>query len=103
MDAKLPLHTVGDLLQFKTKRETPPTPEPKRSQWLSPPPRQCDLCHSPITDVFVDGKTRSGPWGALCPRCHRAHGLGLGTGRGQKYKLTRDNETGKVYWIKVAG
>ena len=35
----------------------------------------------------IDGKTKMGPWGILCPRCHKNHGCGLGLGKGQKYEL----------------
>lgn len=66
-------------------------PESK-GHWLSPAPVSCDLCSTPLTLTaghthFVDGKTRFGPWAAMCVNCHAANGVGLGTGRGQKYSL----------------
>lgn len=52
-------------------------------KWMGSVPRECDVCHSPITTVFVDGKG--------------THGVGLGVGRGQRYELV-NNE-----WVKTAG
>lgn len=66
--------------------------------WAGDPPSKCDLCSHPITKVFVDGKTRLGPWGNLCPSCHTGYGAGLGTGRGQRYERTASGE-----WVKTAG
>jgi hypothetical protein len=40
----------------------------------------CDLCGK---DAVVDGKTRRGPWGYLCPLHFYELGTGLGEGRGQ--------------------
>ena len=62
------------------------------------PPTNCDACARPITRAFIDGATRIGPWGNLCPVCHDMYGRGLGTGKGQKYERADD---GKFY--KVAG
>lgn len=45
----------------------------------------CDICCKPITESFVDGKTRMGPWAKMCHRCVMTHGVGLGLGRGQRY------------------
>ena len=59
---------------------------------------KCDLCHAPIQKAFIDGKTKSGPWACMCPKCHHEHGVGLGTGRGQKYERSARNE-----WPKVEG
>lgn len=60
-----------------------------------PAPEQCDICHGPIDEWFVDGKTRFGPWGDMCKQCFGMYGIGLGTGKGQKY----DARTGE----KIAG
>ena len=48
---------------------------------------KCDICHKeiPKDSVYIDGKTRMGPWATMCKRCHRIAGVGLGTGRGQQY------------------
>jgi hypothetical protein len=54
-------------------------------RWLSPR-EACDLCHIDISDKpFVDGKLVGGPWALMCEACHRQFGIGLGTGRGQRY------------------
>lgn len=56
--------------------------------WYGDPPEKCDTCESPITDEFVDGRTAGGVWACMCKRCHGMFGHGLGTGKGQRYKLT---------------
>lgn len=68
------------------------------AKWMGSPPTKCDLCGRPFDKFFVDGKTRMGPWGMLCTGCHASHGIGLGTGKGQRYKRTASDE-----WTKVAG
>ena len=57
---------------------------------------RCDLCGCEITDALVDGATRMGPWAVMCPKCHKIHGIGLGTGRGQMYKRDADGDFVKV-------
>ena len=61
-------------------------------------PTTCNICDAPITDRFVDGATRQGPWAIMCMPCVEQHGRGLGTGHGQAYSKTPDSQ-----WIKVAG
>lgn len=61
--------------------------ENKQVVWCGSKPETCDVCFEPITDSFIDGKTIHGPWGNMCPRCHKKIGVGLGTGRGQLYQL----------------
>lgn len=54
---------------------------------------------SPIKDVFIDGKTRGGPWAIMSPNSWRARGCGrLGNGSGQKYKKQPDGR-----WMKIEG
>lgn len=56
----------------------------------------CDFCHKVISDgTYVDGATTIGPWANMCEGCYRLYGVGLGTGRGQRY----DAKTG----VKVEG
>ena len=57
----------------------------------------CDFCHKEITGALYDGKTCFGPWATMCPACWAENGVGLGTGRGQKYEM----HDGKL--IKVEG
>ena len=54
-------------------------------QWMSPIPTECDICYAKIGDIFYDAKTIYGPWGCLCEKCFKLHGVGLGIGLGQKY------------------
>lgn len=65
--------------------------------WLGAAPETCDLCQGKIRGVFIDGQVQGGGWANLCPDCHRRFGVGLGTGRGQKY---RHEDTD---WVKVEG
>jgi hypothetical protein len=60
-------------------------------------PSYCSHCSSEFDDTMFDAKTVFGYWGNLCRPCFEEFGVGLGTGRGQEYKL---NE-GK--WVKVNG
>lgn len=67
--------------------------------WLGPAPQACDICERPLRAVFVDGKTRGGPWAIMCPGCRVDHGPAeLGTGRGQKFERKPGGP-----WVKVAG
>ncbi len=58
--------------------------------WVGTPPATCDLCPASLTATFVDGKTQRGSWANMCLRCHKIHGVGLGTGRGQRYVRSGD-------------
>lgn len=66
--------------------------------WTGKPPAKCDVYGTPITDTFIDGATRMGPWANMHPDTHADVGLGLGTGRGQKYQRQLDGR-----WMKVEG
>jgi hypothetical protein len=46
---------------------------------------KCDICGCECKKELIDGATREGPWAVMCPKCHRIHGCGLGSGVGQKY------------------
>lgn len=53
--------------------------------WYGSKP-ECQICgNDNPTPEFVDGRTRMGPWALMCLSCHKTHGVGLGTGKGQKY------------------
>jgi hypothetical protein len=65
-------------------------------RWIGPAPTDCDICHRQIKKIFVDGATRQGPWGNMCLPCHSAFGVGLGTGKGQRYELQRDGRWAKM-------
>lgn len=45
----------------------------------------CDVCRA--KPAAYDAKTKSGPWGNLCEDCYKEHGIGLGTGLGQRLIL----------------
>jgi hypothetical protein len=53
----------------------------------------------PITNEFIDGKTKMGPWATMSPASWKRYGIGaLGTGFGQRYKKQDDGR-----WLKVQG
>ena len=53
--------------------------------WLGSDPSKCDICHKKGLRQFYDAKTKMGPWGILCKKCFKTHGVGLGMGLGQYY------------------
>ena len=73
----------------------------KLDKWHGSIPTNCDLCGGKIENEFINGKTIYGPWGILCPRCHKAAGVGLGLGLGQRYMLT--NVNGKDVFLCIGG
>jgi hypothetical protein len=64
--------------------------------WCGTPPKACDICQTPITEEFVDGATRFGPWAKMCPPCHRRNGRVPGTGAGQRYEKVPGGRFKKV-------
>jgi hypothetical protein len=64
--------------------------------WMGSPPVNCDICHKPFGDSFTDGATTMGPWGNMCSSCFTKFGVGLGTGRGQRYEKQKDGR-----WLKT--
>ncbi len=48
--------------------------------------KRCDICGCLVIGKYIDGKTRMGPWADMCLDCHKANGVGLGTGKGQVIK-----------------
>lgn len=79
--------------------EDPTDPPPRRVVWCGEPPTRCDVTGEPIVGQFIDGRVRhAGQWAIMSPRTHARFGCGLGTGRGQRYKLQPDG-----VWLKVEG
>lgn len=72
---------------------------PMKKKWMGRPPGECQLCHLPLGDKFVDGRLSfpSGPWAIMCVDCFKERGAGLGTGVGQKYEREGDE------FVKTAG
>jgi hypothetical protein len=58
-------------------------------KWLSPIPKECQICKHKFTehDVFIDGKSTQyfGQWALMCENCWNKTGYKLGFGYGQKY------------------
>jgi hypothetical protein len=66
--------------------------------WLSPVGAKDDF-EQAITDTFIDGKTKRGPWATMSPASWKKNGVGkLGTGYGQKYEKQKDGK-----WLKIEG
>ena len=66
--------------------------------WVGSVP-QTDDFKDTITDEFIDGITKYGPWAMMTPASHAVNGVPeLGLGRGQRYKKQPDGK-----WLKVEG
>lgn len=62
-------------------------------------PVQCDLNRKhELKTTMYDAKSIYGPWGTMCAECFPRYGIGLGTGKGQKYEKQEDGK-----WKKVEG
>lgn len=71
--------------------------EMRTKVWFGDVPEEDHWGHA-ITKEFVDGKTKMGPWAFMAPQSFRLFGVGLGTGRGQRYQKQEDGQ-----WVKVEG
>ena len=47
----------------------------------------CAFCEKELIKERIDGRTVYGPWADMCSTCHRTHGCGFGTGRGQRFDI----------------
>lgn len=74
-------------------------------QIAADPPETCDLCSVNLTNaaLFVDGQIADGRWSFMCMTCYGTHGVGIGWGVGQLYRLMPENETGERNWVSIAG
>ncbi len=50
---------------------------------------KCDFCYG---QGYVDGQTVYGRWGIMCKVHFAMHGVGLGTGKGQRLVLKTEEE-----------
>lgn len=72
--------------------------EAAEKYWMGTVPSKDDFGDT-ITDEFIDGKTKFGPWATMSPKSFKTNGTGkLGNGLGQKYKKQEDGK-----WLKVEG
>jgi hypothetical protein len=70
--------------------------------YIGSPPKNCDLCNAPISNVFVDGVVQINQkqiWANVCKTCHLAYGKGLGTGLGQEWWI----DIGTNNFVKIEG
>lgn len=65
--------------------------------WIGEVPMYDDF-DLPIGKTFIDGRTKSGPWAIMQPKSFAKYGVGLGTGKGQKYEKQPDGK-----WLKIEG
>jgi hypothetical protein len=62
--------------------------------------KSCNICGRAPLDLYIDGRTRFGTaWANMCNICFTHNGVGLGLGKGQKYRWDEGNEG----YRKVAG
>lgn len=66
-------------------------------KWLDKVPATDDFGRV-ILREFIDGQTKLGKWALMTPESYEEHGVGLGKGKGQHYKLNKRGD-----WVKVAG
>jgi hypothetical protein len=72
-------------------------------------PERCDICETPFgkgrgkTDVAIDGATIHGSWAWMCPTCFASYGIGIGLGKGQKYRSMYNAKICRSQWVKTAG
>lgn len=66
----------------------PDKPEEKIKKWYGD--TKCDFCHRDCGKTLYDGMTGMGPWAVMCEPCFHEYGVGLGLGKGQKYKKVGD-------------
>ena len=59
--------------------------------------RKCEICGKEITGGrLYDAKTKYGCWATMCNDCYIRNGVGVGTGKGQRYELNADGEFEKT-------
>jgi hypothetical protein len=71
---------------------------PEKRYWMGSTIGPKDDFGSLIENEFIDGRTRQGSWAIMSPASYLMKGMGLGLGRGQRYKKQEDGR-----WLKVEG
>ena len=69
-----------------------------QERYWSGPVKLHDDFGVPIVGTFIDGRTKQGPWAIMTLTSFKQHGVGLGTGLGQKYQIQEDRR-----WLKIEG
>lgn len=69
------------------------------------PPKSCQVCgtafgeNNDVFDAYFGSlEHRYEGWGWIDEACHKKYGVGLGTGKGQRFKL--DTGDGKYYKVE---
>lgn len=94
--AKLSMTKFHKRVIRKLSKTSPESVEPVKKYWVGEVPKTDDF-NREITDEFIDGKTNYGTWGLMNPETFKYQGIGLGVGKGQRYKKTPEG------WLKVEG
>ena len=58
----------------------------------------CNICKKHIRSGshMYDAKVKGGGWAYMCTECFRKLGVGLGTGKGQKYRVGKGESLTKL-------
>jgi len=66
---------------------------------------ECDIHKYELNTTGVtahyDGKTVKGPWAYMCEGCFTSHGIGLGTGRGQRLYVEGEDMNDKTVRVLI--
>jgi hypothetical protein len=91
--------TIGEMFDASSQEEHPDTVS--RGEYFTDPPKACDICGRSFAEekYLLDAQiAHSGrAWAFMCEGCFAKHAIGLGLGRGQRYRATSDG------WLLVAG
>lgn len=91
----IPRHEAVEAIQERRSIHHKKKYQAEKKVWLGYVPKMDDF-GSIIQDEFVDGKTKMGPWATMSPESYKQHGVGLGTGKGQRYKKSESGDFEKT-------
>lgn len=67
--------------------------------WIGEIPTNCPICGSKMRHTMVDARIKGQTgWALIDLKCHAAHGVGVGLGKGQVYEKQADGR-----WLKTQG
>ena len=77
-----------------------------KRKWMGKKPVTCEICGHRFDDqdrYFFDFAMRQGKWALGCEPCFKKHGVGLGSGSGQKYSIRTMDKVEDRRAIKPVG